>query len=117
MMAQSIGAQVEMDKRVRRSRLLNILVLSLTIALVVLLAVQNRELEAQRMELIIKGQELERTSQAKSAFLASISHELRTPLNVILGFSQLLDGIPGGINGEQRQCLNDVLSSNEQGES
>jgi PAS domain S-box-containing protein len=34
--------------------------------------------------------EAERSSQAKSAFLANVSHELRTPLNAILGFSQVL---------------------------
>ena len=76
------------------------------------LAVQNEELEAQRVEVIEKSQEVERASQAKSAFLASMSHELRTPLNVIIGFSQLLmDGVPGGINDEQKQCLGDVLNS------
>jgi signal transduction histidine kinase len=39
-----------------------------------------------------------------------MSHELRTPLNVIIGFSQLLiDEVPGKVNGEQKQCLEDVL--------
>ncbi len=32
----------------------------------------------------------ERSSQAKSQFLARMSHELRTPLNAVLGFTQLL---------------------------
>jgi signal transduction histidine kinase len=58
------------------------------------------------------NEELKKATQAKSEFLAHMSHELRTPLNVINGFSELLlDGVPGEINEEQRQCLNDILSS------
>jgi signal transduction histidine kinase len=58
------------------------------------------------------NEELKKATQAKSEFLAHMSHELRTPLNVIIGFSELmLDGVPGGINEEQKQCLNDILSS------
>jgi cell cycle sensor histidine kinase DivJ len=34
--------------------------------------------------------EQERTSAAKSRFLATMSHELRTPLNAIIGFSEML---------------------------
>ncbi len=73
---------------------------------------KNERLMAQQQELIEKTQELEAASQAKSEFLAHMSHELRTPLNVIIGFSELmLDGVPGEINKEQRQCLDDTLSS------
>ncbi len=62
-----------------------------------------------------KTRELEAASQAKSAFLASMSHELRTPLNAVIGFSELmLDGVPGEINDEQKDCLNDILSSGQQ---
>ena len=62
-----------------------------------------------------KTRELEAASQAKSKFLASMSHELRTPLNAVIGFSELLlDGVPGEINDEQRDCLNDILSSGQQ---
>ena len=57
---------------------------------------------------------MKKTTEAKSAFLASMSHELRTPLNTITGFCQLLlDGIPGKINEEQRQCLSDILDSGQ----
>jgi len=60
------------------------------------------------------NRELKKATEAKSAFLASMSHELRTPLNAIIGFSQLmLDGIPGKSNAEQKECLNDILSSGE----
>ncbi len=58
------------------------------------------------------NEELRKATQAKSEFMAHMSHELRTPLNVIIGFSELMvDGIPGEINEEQKQCLNDILSS------
>ena len=59
-----------------------------------------------------KTSELEEASRAKSEFLASMSHELRTPLNAVIGFSELLlDGIPGEVNDEQKQCLEDILTS------
>jgi len=62
-----------------------------------------------------KTRQLAAASQAKSKFLASMSHELRTPLNAVIGFSELmLDGVPGEINDEQRDCLNDILSSGQQ---
>ncbi len=58
------------------------------------------------------NEELRKATQAKSEFLAHMSHELRTPLNVIIGFSELmLDKVPGEVNEEQKQCLNDILSS------
>jgi len=66
-------------------------------------------------ELQEKTKQLAAASQAKSKFLASMSHELRTPLNAVIGFSELmLDGVPGEINDEQRDCLNDILSSGQQ---
>lgn len=36
----------------------------------------------------------EKSSKAKSEFLASMSHELRTPLNAVLGFAQMLQFDP-----------------------
>ncbi len=58
------------------------------------------------------NEELRKATQAKSDFLAHMSHELRTPLNVIIGFSDLmLEEVPGQVNEEQEQCLNDILAS------
>jgi signal transduction histidine kinase len=56
--------------------------------------------------------ELERESQAKSAFLARMSHELRTPLNVVLGFSDLLgEQLVGPLNARQEEYAADISAS------
>lgn len=50
--------------------------------------------------------------QFKDEFLSHVSHELRTPLTCIHQFVTLmLDGIAGGISGEQREHLTTVLKS------
>lgn len=48
---------------------------------------QNARLQA---EVEARTRDLERASEAKSAFLAGMSHELRTPLNAVLLYSELL---------------------------
>ena len=59
-------------------------------------------------------EELAQANRLKSEFLANMSHELRTPLNSIIGFSEvLLDQIPGEINQEQQQCIEDILGSGQ----
>jgi PAS domain S-box-containing protein len=75
---------------------------------------QNEELLAQQQELLEKTREVEEANRLKSEFLANMSHDLRTPLNAIVGFSELLiDEAPGKINEQQRQCLDDILSSGQ----
>lgn len=66
----------------------------------------NRQLERANLELA-------ELSQVKTEFLATTSHELRTPLNSILGFTRLiLDGLCES-REEERELLQDVLSSAE----
>lgn len=56
----------------------------------------------------------EYASRAKSDFLANMSHELRTPLNAIIGFAEILrDELVGGINTEQKECVNDIHISGQ----
>lgn len=50
--------------------------------------------------------------QNKKAFLVKISHALRTRLNAIIGFSEMLrNEQAGSINSEQKEYLNDIISS------
>jgi signal transduction histidine kinase len=82
------------------------------------LLIRNRKLveslQRSNNSLGATNRALEQASRAKSDFLAKMSHELRTPLNVIIGFAQLmLDQVPGEVNKEQRQCLDDILTSGQ----
>jgi len=72
---------------------------------------KRKEME---LDLHEKNIELQHAAQAKNSFLANMSHELRTPLNGIIGFSELLvDGLPGDVNAEQKEYLEDILASSQ----
>jgi len=63
-------------------------------------------LASMAVENALTVQELERTNQLKSHFVATLSHELRTPLNVIIGYHDLLlDGTFGELTAEQAYTL------------
>ncbi len=63
---------------------------------------KNREIEAAKLTLEEKAQQLALASQYKSEFLSSMSHELRTPLNSLLILAQLLAENPERNMSEQQ---------------
>lgn len=56
--------------------------------------------------------QLIKSLEFKSKFLAAMSHDLRTPLNAIVGFSSLLlDGAYGELNESQYDYLKDIYTA------
>lgn len=73
---------------------------------------RTRELQNAKDMLEISSAEAKEANRLKSEFLANMSHELRTPLNAVIGFSELLlEEIPGKLNNDQRECIEDILSA------
>jgi signal transduction histidine kinase len=56
--------------------------------------------EAQEVRIRDAAEAAERSSRAKSAFLATMSHELRTPLGVVVGVGQLLQHEASNLNSD-----------------
>jgi len=64
------------------------------------------DLKDAKDELERANKELQKIDQLKSDFVSTVSHELRTPLTVTReAISQVLDGVCGKINKEQKQFL------------
>ncbi len=76
------------------------------------LNIKNQEIENSRRELELKANDLLRSSQYKSDFLAKMSHELRTPLNGLLILSTLLvENKEKNLNDQQIQFAKSIHSS------
>lgn len=70
----------------------------------------NEALRQQKLYL----DQIVKSSQFKTEFMATMSHELRTPLNAIIGFADLLlENIYGQLNEEQKEFITDIKSSAE----
>ena len=70
----------------------------------------NTALDEKVDELAQANLHLYETNRLKGDFLATMSHELRTPLNSILGFSDVLGGIPS-LDAKQQRYVENIRSS------
>lgn len=70
----------------------------------------NGELDQKVDQLAHLNMRLFEMNRIKSDFLATMSHELRTPLNSIIGFSEVLAGVPALSDAQKRYAQN-ILNS------
>lgn len=60
------------------------------------------------------NEELKKATRARTELVSHLSHEFRKTLNVVIGFTELmLDEVPGKINEEQRENLQDIRSGSQ----
>ncbi len=74
----------------------------------------NESLDLKVEELAEVNVGLFESSRLKNEFIANVSHELRTPLNSIIGFAELLEGMPTETDEDQIKrirYLKNILSS------
>ena len=73
---------------------------------------KTKELEQSQAELKIKNEQLLKSSNYKSEFLANISHELRTPLNSILILAEMLIDLDNdNISAEEKEYIEYIYSA------
>jgi signal transduction histidine kinase/CheY-like chemotaxis protein len=70
----------------------------------------QRDLSASRRRVVDGLKAAEAAAEAKAEFLANMSHEIRTPLTGIIGFSGLLDQMPG-LPDEAQTHIQRILAS------
>lgn len=59
---------------------------------------------------VVARREAEQKARERSSFLVRMGHELRTPLNTVLGYAQLLQGLPE-LNSVAREYVNTIVSN------
>ncbi|HMJ14988.1 MAG TPA: ATP-binding protein [Polyangiaceae bacterium] len=84
------------------------------LALVIEDVTEQKRIESQRAELLVRAREAreraEATNRSKDEFLAMVSHELRTPLNAMLGWAKMLS--LGKLGDEQSQRAIEAIERN-----
>ncbi len=87
------------------------LLLTVVSAVLSLLAIRRHLTRRQNLENQVRAsmERIEKSDQAKSAFLAIISHEIRTPINGVTGMTELL--LRTDLTSEQRSYAGDVRAA------